>query len=280
MKRLLVLLSLLLVSISAAELRVATFNIRYAARGDKGEKSWTSRRDLVVETIQQMNPDVLGIQEALDSQLRFLAKELPEYSFLGVGRDDGRKRGEYSAIFYRKKRLSLDAKQSGTFWLSDTPDEPGSVTWGNAVTRVCTWGKFTDRSSGKEIFVYNTHWDHRGQPSREKSAQLIREHIAEQKESDTHVVVMGDFNASETSAELKILTEGEGGLSNSFLKVNPDEKERGTFNGWKTTGTGGAMIDHVLTSFELVISESQIVRHHRGTQVPSDHFPVLTILKW
>ncbi|WP_411846892.1 endonuclease/exonuclease/phosphatase family protein [Roseibacillus persicicus] len=280
MKRLLVLLSLLLVSISAAELRVATFNIRYAARGDKGEKSWTSRRDLVVETIQQMNPDVLGIQEALDSQLRFLAKELPEYSFLGVGRDDGRKRGEYSAIFYRKKRLSLDAKQSGTFWLSDTPDEPGSVTWGNAVTRVCTWGKFTDRSNGKEIFVYNTHWDHRGQPSREKSAQLIREHFAGQRESDTPVVVMGDFNASETSAELKILTEGEGGLSNSFLEVNPDEKERGTFNGWKTTGTGGAMIDHVLTSSELVISESQIVRHHRGTQVPSDHFPVLTILKW
>lgn len=277
---LLLLLALLTATLSAGELRVATFNIRYAAKGDKEERSWASRRDLVVETIRGMNPDFLGIQEALDSQVDFLAKALPNYSYIGVGRDDGRNRGEYSALFYRKDRFQLDTRQTGTFWLSSTPDKPGSVTWGNAVTRVCTWGRFTDRSAEKSFFIYNTHWDHKGQTSREKSAQLIRERIDNRSRPQDAVVLMGDFNAVESSPELKILTEGPNGLINSFLKVNPDEKKKGTFNGWSPQATGGGMIDHILLSPDLTASESRIVRHHRGTQVPSDHFPVVTVLKW
>ena len=142
------LLPVLMPLLPAAELTVATFNIRMETRGDLGTRNWNARKDLVVETIRKMNPDLLGVQEALPRQMDYLAGKLPDYERYGVGRDDGKNRGEYSALFVRKERLERDPEEGGTFWLSATPEKAGSKTWGNGVTRICTWARLVDRRTG------------------------------------------------------------------------------------------------------------------------------------
>ena len=148
----------LLTSLPAAELTVASFNIRLAARGDLGTRSWKARRDLVVETIRKMDPDLFGVQEALPQQMDYLTRELPDYHKFGVGRDDGKNRGEYSAIFIRAERLTRDVEEGGTFWLSGTPAAAGSKSWGNGITRICTWTRLVDQktgSLGKRTFIHS-----------------------------------------------------------------------------------------------------------------------------
>jgi len=151
------------------ELLVMTFNIRYGT-ADDGENSWDKRKDLVFDVLRRNDPDVVGLQEALRSQLDDIRAALPQYGEIGVGRDDGKTAGEYSAILYKKDRLTV--AESGTFWLSDTPETCGSITWGNACTRVCTWGWFVQKQAGKPFYIFNTHMDHVSQYSRERSAIL------------------------------------------------------------------------------------------------------------
>ena len=156
MSRSFLLIVLLLSSLGADELRLATFNIRYDAQSDRGQRDWRARRDLVSETIRFMKPDVLGLQEVMDGQLRDLQKALLQFAIIGVARDDGKRSGEYAPLLVRKSRFEIDVHESGTFWLSDTPEEAGSITWGNACTRVCTWARLLDKKSGKALYVFNT----------------------------------------------------------------------------------------------------------------------------
>lgn len=272
---------LFLLPIGAEDLRIATFNIRYDAKGDRGGRDWRARRGLVSETIVKMNPDVLGLQEVVHGQLENMREAHPEFAVVGAARDDGEKQGEYSPLLFRKERFRLDEKENGTFWLSDTPEKPGSVTWGNACTRVCSWARLIDKETGNGLYVYNTHWDHKGLASRERAAGLILSRISKRRYQEEAVVLLGDFNASESSSEVKLLLADESvGLRNSFLIANPEEGVKGTFNGWDLDGVNGAMIDHVFLSSKLKVESAAIIRHHQGEQVPSDHFPVLTVCEW
>src|SRR5690606_11432004 len=133
-----------------------------------------------------------------------IAEALRGYGEIGVGRTDGKTRGEYAAILYRRDRL--EPLDSGTFWFSDTPDVPGSTSWGNRITRICTWARFRDRTAGGEFYLYNVHLDHESQPSRERSAAMLSERVAQRNAEGAPVVVTGDFNADEDNPAVLRLT--------------------------------------------------------------------------
>lgn len=202
------------------ELRVMTFNIRYGTAGD-GPDRWTERREMVYDVIRQHRPDVVGLQEALRFQLDEIRAAVPGYGEIGVAREDGKQKGEYSAILYREDRLKV--ADSGTFWLSDTPEVVGSTTWGNKLTRICTWARFEDRAGGGVFWMYNSHLDHQSQRSRERSVELLAQRIAAGREkADGPVIVTGDFNAGEDNPAVTYLVGGA--LKGSGVKIQGSEK--------------------------------------------------------
>jgi endonuclease/exonuclease/phosphatase family metal-dependent hydrolase len=293
MKRLVLVLGLVgSLSAFGAELTVATFNIRYASGADRGDRSWSERKAVVVEAIRKMNPDVFGVQEALGRQMNDLAASLPDYEPFGVGRDNGKRWGEFSAIFYRTERLARDPDEGGTFWYSDTPEKAGSKGWGNEVVRICTWSRLIDKESGKGFYLFNTHWDHQSQPSREKAARLLAQRIEARKRTSEPVIVTGDFNATETNPGVAYLigrevelAGGEGPerwknpLRSSFLELHPDEPNRRTFNGWQGDKEGQSMIDHILVSPEWLVKRARIEYYQRDGILPSDHYPVVAVIE-
>ena len=156
-----------------APLRVLTFNLRYINSGDTGNRTWTSRRDQVGAVVAKDNADIIGIQEGFRSMLDDLEARAPGYVESGGGREDGMAKGEYSALLVKADRFTV--QQSGTFWLSDTPEVVGSKTWGNQVVRICTWAKLYDRGNKRSIHVFNTHLDHQTPLARQKGTELILE---------------------------------------------------------------------------------------------------------
>lgn len=194
---------------ASADLNVMTFNIRYATADDK-EDRWEKRRGLLMDVIRANAPDVLGLQEALRSQIDEIRAAFPEYAEVGVGRDDGKTKGEYSAILYRTPRLQLAGEgpaYAGTFWLSDTPERVASKTWGNGITRICSWCVLVDAANGKRIAVYNLHLDHQSEPSRQKSAALLANRLIDRSpEMQVPTIVTGDFNCPHYSVALRLLT--------------------------------------------------------------------------
>ncbi|MBW3624563.1 MAG: endonuclease/exonuclease/phosphatase family protein, partial [Armatimonadetes bacterium] len=187
------------------ELKIISFNIRFANPKDEGNL-WEDRREMMFGLLREQKPDVIGLQEALRSQIDDLRKALPRYEEFGVGRADGKSEGEHSTILYDGRRFRRE--DGGTFWLSDTPEVVASKSWGNRVVRICTWARLKDRRTGRAFYVYNTHLDHESQPSRERSAQLLLERIRGRKHSDP-VILMGDFNAGEGNAAVRTITASE-----------------------------------------------------------------------
>lgn len=258
-------------------LDIMSFNIRYGTARD-GDNAWEHRREAVIEVIEAFRVDVLGLQEALHFQLEEIEAALPGYARIGVGRADGVEAGEYAAILVDRSRLEV--LDEGTFWFSDTPAVPGSTSWGNDIPRICTWARLRDAASGRTFYVYNVHWDHRSQPSRERSAELLVERIAQRAAADP-VLVTGDFNAGETNAAFRYLLESaassEIGLYDTFRALHPDATDVGTFNGFDGT-TSGEKIDAVLASGHWQVLAAEIVRTNRQGRYPSDHFPVVATL--
>src|SRR6185436_4361713 len=163
-------------SIQSQELNVMTFNIRYNTKNDS-LNAWPYRKDNAASQVKFHNVHILGVQEALYDQMMDLSQSLTKYKYTGVGRDDGNTKGEYSAIFYDTTRLKLI--ESSTFWLSLTPEVPGSKGWDADITRIVTWARFKDKISKKIFFVFNTHFDHIGQEARRESAKLIKQRVKE-----------------------------------------------------------------------------------------------------
>ena len=253
------------------ELRLMSFNVRYENGGDAGSKAWRQRVVGAVRMIREENPDVIGVQEALHGQAADLWASLPDYDFIGAARDDGRRAGEYAGIFFRRDRFEADVLDSGTFWLSDTPEKPGSKTWGNEIPRTATWLRLVDRSSQRGFYVFNTHWDHRHQGSRERSAGLLVERIHGRKNPDEPVVLLGDFNAVEQNPGLVMLRSGMR-LTDVFQSLHPRETERTTLHFWRGTRAGSLKVDHILVSEGAEVFAAEI----RAQDIPmvSDHFPV------
>lgn len=256
---------------AATDLTVMSFNIRYGT-ADDGENHWNHRRDLVAEVFRTRHADIVGVQEALNFQLTEITAANPAYAVLGVGRDDGLAKGEFSAILYRTDRFAV--AESGTFWLSDTPDTVASATWGNRITRICTWARLIDRASGNAFYIFNTHFDHESQPSRERSARLIAERIAARASPDP-VILMGDFNAGESNPAIAFFTQDPQGpaLIDTYRSIHPDETTTGTFNAFRGN-TDGERIDAILVTPGITIHDAAIDRTSTEGRFPSDHFPV------
>lgn len=275
-----------------SSVRVMSFNIRYGKAPD-GENAWPNRRDLVIDVVRRHHPDLVGLQEALRFQLDEMERGLPQYREIGVAREDGENKGEYNTILYRVDRLRPDER--GNFWYSDTPSVPGSRTWGNRLPRLCTWAHFTgtgELAGLPAFYYYNTHLDHESQYSREKSAALLSDRVVARSHPDP-VIISGDFNISEDNPVVAYLTGKKPWPSTSpadrpdkprpefvdtFRKLHPDAKEVGTFNGFAGRTTG-EKIDYILTAPGIDVVEASILRDNREGRYPSDHFPIMSVLK-
>jgi endonuclease/exonuclease/phosphatase family metal-dependent hydrolase len=255
-----------------ADLTVMSFNVRYGTAQDGGN-AWEHRRDLLLATVREQDPDILGVQEALRFQLDEIGAALPGHAEIGAGRDAGDTRGEYSALLIRRGRFDVDT--SGTFWLSDTPETPGSMSWGNRITRICTWALLRDRVTGSGLAVFNTHLDHESQPARERGAGLIADRIA-LLASGVPVLVLGDFNAGEDNPALARFRAD--GFLDTYRVIDPDTTGDGTFSAFAGDSTG-AKIDYVLARGPWVVKTADILRRRTGDRDPSDHFPVVARLR-
>lgn len=264
---------------TAGPLKVMSFNIRLGTAND-GENHWEKRRALLFEVLREENPDLVGLQEAFRFQIEEILDAVPGYAAVGVGRDDGRAGGETSAILFRTSRFHV--AEAGTFWFSDTPDTPGTRTWGNRYNRVSSWARFIDRD-GTGFWHYNLHLDHESQPSRLRSVDLLLERIGSRRFPEEPVVVTGDFNVGEDNPVIRKLVgtqAGSGPLVDTFRALHPDEKVVGTFTAFEFGRVEGDKIDYVLVEPGTRVLEAGIVRTSRDGRYPSDHFPVTAVISW
>lgn len=254
---------------------VMSFNIRYGTAKD-GENEWAARRAMLFDMLRDQDADLIGLQEALDFQIDEILAALPQYAATGVGRDDGARKGEYSAILFRRDRFQV--AEAGTFWLSDTPGIPGSKSWGNSITRICSWARFIDRD-GRGFYHFNVHLDHQSQPSRERSTILLRARIDTRAVARDPAVVTGDFNVGEDNPALSTLVapnaSGTPPFVDTFRVLYPSAGDAGTFSNFRFGQHGPDKIDYVLVEPAAEVLTAAIVRFSRGERYPSDHFPVV-----
>jgi endonuclease/exonuclease/phosphatase family metal-dependent hydrolase len=267
---------------SARDVRVMSFNIRYGTAQD-GENHWDRRKDFLVATIRAYDPDLLGTQETLALQRDFLADQLVHYDHLGVGREDGRTKGEMMALFYKRDRF--EKLDGGHFWLSETPDQVGSKSWDSSLPRMVTWVKLRDRrqADAPPLVFFNTHFDHLGPTARLESARLLRQKVTTLAK-DCSVIVTGDFNTDDGSPPYQALfgpaDDQPSPVVDCYRRVHPDRvPDEGTFSGFQADTTRGARIDWIGASRDWQITAAAIDRTTEDGRTPSDHFPVTTILR-
>ena len=247
---------------------IISYNIRYSTQNDN-ENQWEYRKAEVVQLIEYYSPEIVGIQEGLDGQVKYLDTLLNNYSYVGVGRDDGKLKGEYAAIFYKKERLKLISTK--TYWLSETPDKV-SVGWDASMERVTTFGEFYDIQTKDTLYVFNCHFDHIGKTSRKNSAKLILEIIENRKISNKKIVVMGDLNCEPEDEPMEIL---QSELEDSYNRTGTvTYGPVGTFNQFNTEMLLQTRIDYILVKNIEVKEYRHIDDRRKNNLYPSDHLPV------
>jgi endonuclease/exonuclease/phosphatase family metal-dependent hydrolase len=252
----------------AQTMRIATFNLRYDNPKDSGNL-WVDRLPRIVDLIRYHDFDIIGTQEGLQHQLNQLNDELHGYAFYGIGRDDGKSAGEHSAIFFKTSRFSI--KDSGDFWLSTTPLQPGKG-WDANINRICSWVKLRDFETEKIFYVFNVHYDHQGKIARLESSRLLMQKIPEIT-GGIPFVLTGDFNGNQQSEWYRMLNNSENmkdayGLAKTRYALN------GSFNGFKSVGISNDIIDHIFLSKEFIAGKYAIHTDTYFGKYPSDHFPV------
>lgn len=256
-------------------LRVMSFNLRFASA--QPPHAWPERRPVMKHLIEREAPDLIGTQEGLFGQLNDLAADLSNYAWIGLGREGG-SRGEFMAIFYRRDRFEPVAFDH--FWLSDTPDVIGSATWGNRYKRMVTWVRLRERASGREVEIWNTHFDHEVEATRLKSAALLRTRLAT-VDAHTALVLTGDFNClAGHSAAYTELTAGAG-LTDTWLAAAQRTNDGlNTFHGYEPPKHDGERIDWILARRPAAVSAAAILDFAENGRTPSDHFPVIATLSF
>ncbi|PXY29542.1 endonuclease/exonuclease/phosphatase family protein [Prauserella flavalba] len=258
-------------------LHVMSFNIRLDTKAAPGTPdSWTDRRPVLARFLDVERPTVLGVQEALYHQVKQVSADLPgHYDWIGLGREGGG-RGEFMAIYYDARRLEpLDLDH---FWLSDTPNVIGSTSWGNNVIRMVTWVRFADRRTGTEFVHVNTHFDHQSEPSRQRSAALVRDRIAG-FDPALPVVLTGDFNTPAPGSESYRVLVTDGGLTDTWLAGRQLTPEWGTFPNYRDPVLGANRIDWVLASARVDVLAAAINTFRLRGRYPSDHTPVQALVR-
>ncbi len=267
----------MLVNLSDAQsVKVMTDNIRYDNPGDS-VNAWPNRIEKVSSLIRKYDPDIIGVQEALHHQLEDLIRVLPDYSYAGVGRDDGKEKGEYSAILFRNSRFGLFSKN--TFWLSETPDIPGSKSWDAAITRLVTIAKFFDKESKLEFKIFNTHFDHIGVQARLHSAAYLAGLVAGSRfQNEIPVLVLGDFNFERTEMAYQSLTGDEPSDAKPLIDTKSANDNTGTFCGFEVGKMECRAIDYIFHTKEWILKNYLVISDNDGTYYPSDHLPVMVEL--
>ena len=264
-----------------AELSVGTFNIRYATEAD-GANAWRHRRAMVCEILREGG--FWGLQEVLPAQLEEILADCPQFKAIARTREKDPAEGEACPILYDHARWEADAKEQGTFWLSTTPDVAGSKSWDSSLPRIATFARFIERTPAagaapRAIYIFNAHFDHRGDAARLESARLLAERIARRAHPDP-VVLLGDFNCGPASAPIAaILAHRDAALRDAWRAANGDAREQGTFNGWNDE-MGGVRIDFIFASASLAVRSATIDLRKPGGRWPSDHAPVRAVLSW
>lgn len=274
MKRIVLLPLLLLVVSCTAQITVATYNIRNSNAQD-GPNNWENRRDTLAALVRKINPDILGTQEVLKDQLKYLTTQFAGYGVFGAGRNNGKHAGEHSALFYKKDKFEFIA--GGNFWLSLTPGKPGSKSWDAAITRICSWVKLKDKSTGEPILVFNTHFDHRGKEARRKSAALLRHMVDSLSAGNIPVIVTGDFNFSPEDAAYFVMSN----KADNNLALNDSYTAGGlpyTDCGFEVSNKACSRIDYIWYSKPFVHSAYKVWADNNGTYYPSDHLAVSVTL--
>jgi len=256
-------------SLKAQSLKVMTYNIRLNVDSD-GENSWTNRKDYFTSQIQFYEPDIFGIQEATPSQVTDISTSLPQYSYVGIGRE-GVGKGESSNIFYKKKRFSV--LQESTFWLSETPNEI-SKGWDAACNRVCTYVLLKDNITNTIFWVFNTHLDHIGEVARTKGIELILAKIKTLNSNNYPVLFMGDFNSE--PSENRIVNLKKEMLDSRDISTQKPFGPSGTFNGFKHDEAVTKRIDYIFISKNstIIVEKYAVLSDSKDLKYPSDHLPV------
>lgn len=283
MKKYILLAILLVLSarlVAQKNYNVATFNIRFATEAD-GVNQWNNRKEKVVSTIRFHELAICGMQEALIGQINDVLKGLPTYAYVGVGRDDGKEKGEFSPIIFDKARFEL--LKTATFWLNEHPESVG-FGWDAHFNRVVTWAYFKDKLTKKKFYVFNTHFDHQGEIARRESAKLLLNKIQEIAGKNTPYIVMGDFNAKPQDEPIKILTNNNQPffLKNSIeLSEMPHFGPTGTFNGFAAKERDDDPIDYIFANdtFFAIKAHATLAGTWQGL-FASDHFAVMATFYW
>lgn len=252
-------------SLAAQELTVASFNVRYRNDGDaKDGNGWAQRCPYVCSLIEFQGFDIFGAQEVLDPQLKDMCANLPDYNYIGVGRDDGKTQGEYAPIFYKKERLELLG--NGHFWLSEITDRPNKG-WDAVLPRICTWGHFADRVTGRRFWFFNLHMDHVGVKAREKGAELVISRIKEMCAEDEFVFLTGDFNVDQTDANYTQFVES-GVLKDSYTAAERRFAPNGTFNAFDPSLKTDSRIDHIFVSPSIRVRNYGVLTDTYRSETP------------
>lgn len=270
------------ISLSAQNLNVASFNVRNDSNKEDAEhgNAWSQRYPYIAEMIKYNEFDIFGTQEVLHHQLNDLLKVLPDYGYVGVGRDDGKTEGEYAPIFYNKETVKLI--KTGDFWLSENTTSPNKG-WDAVLPRICTWGEFRDIKGKFNFWFFNLHMDHVGVKARQESAKLVLAKIKEMCGNDP-VILTGDFNVDQTHESYRLLNNS-GVLHDSFEEAKIRYALNGTFNAWDPNLKTDSRIDHVFVSNSFIVDKYGVLtdtyRSPRGDSktIQSGNFPKEVSLK-
>jgi len=267
---LLLLIAIISCSSEKETFNIMTYNIRYDNPND-GENQWTNRKGFLVDQIKYNEVDIFGIQEGLHHQVQYLNNEFTNFSYVGIGRDDAKEKGEYSAIFYNSKKFKVI--KSNTFWLSETPNKI-SVGWDASMERICTYAVFESTNTKQQFLVFNTHFDHIGDVARLESSKLIHSKILEININNLPVFIMGDFNLLPSSEPIKYLSQ-KFSDTKEISKLKPFGP-KGTFNGFKFQKPVKDRIDYIFINKDKVqVNKYAVLSDSKDCKYPSDHLPVL-----
>jgi len=256
-------------------IEVMTFNIRFDNPSDS-INAWPNRAAIVAGFITEQEPDLLGMQEVLWHQYEYLDSALAGLGSVAAGRDDGVCKGEACPVFYSQDRFSEFG--SGTFWLSASPDVPGSVGWGAALTRIATWVRLYDKLERDTLLFFNTHFDHISDSARIMSSGVLLGKVRELS-GDNSFIITGDFNALPESMAIKKMMEGDFAIDTYLISETPPSGESCTFNGWRDI-QGDGRIDYI-----FVRSGMKALSHHTWRIIKdgvfiSDHWPVMASISY
>ncbi len=258
-------------SSQSQELKLMTYNIKYANEND-GENSWSNRKDFITNQLKFYEPDIFGVQEALLKQLEYFTEKLEGYDYVGVGREDGKEGGEFSAILYKTDKFKV--LENGTFWLSETPEKV-STGWDAALPRICTYALFEEKETGDKFWFFNTHFDHIGELARKNSAKLILQKISEINTKNLPLLLTGDFNLEPETEPIQLIKNRLHDSKEAAEIVSFGSE--GTFNGYNYDESDRRRIDYIFVNDQVEIEKYGVLTDSKEKRFPSDHFAVMVI---